>query len=190
MRALVIANGPSLTETDVSLARGLDCLTIAINDAYRLAPWADILYAADLPWWDAYRSKITFDGELWTCNDYAAAKHGLFHIPVRMDQKWSTDPNWIASGSNSGFQGINLAGILGAKEIILLGFDYGSEPGKPKHWFGDHPGEMNKNSNYRKWLERITRAAPEIEKAGINVINATRETAITCFPKQPLEALL
>jgi len=41
---------------------------LAINDAYRLAPWADWLYACDDRWWRFHHEAVAagFQGECWT----------------------------------------------------------------------------------------------------------------------------
>ena len=55
-----IASGPSLTQDQVDQVKGLN--TIAINDAYKLAPWANILYACDYQWWDWHKGVPDFKG--------------------------------------------------------------------------------------------------------------------------------
>ena len=45
-----LASGPSLTTEDVAYVRGR-ATVIAVNDAVRLAPWADVLYSNDSTWW-------------------------------------------------------------------------------------------------------------------------------------------
>jgi hypothetical protein len=190
MRAFVIANGPSLKKQDVDLCLG-GGKVVAVNDAYRLAPWADVLYAADHPWWERHAAETWgFIGDKWTCNEIAARKHDLKHIPVRSDVSWSTSKEYVASGGNSGFQAINLAFLMGAREIILLGFDYSTDETGKKHWFGSHPGPLNKDSNYRDWLRRIKKAAPEIKQSGCRVINCSRVSAIDCFERMDLEDIL
>ena len=44
----ILATGPSLTPAQAEYAKG-KARVIAVNDAWRLAPWADILYACDAP---------------------------------------------------------------------------------------------------------------------------------------------
>ena len=45
-----LGGGPSLTAADAAQCRGR-ARVIAINDAYRLVPWADLLYFCDYRWW-------------------------------------------------------------------------------------------------------------------------------------------
>lgn len=39
MNALIVASGPTLTESDLFLARGKYDLTIVINTSYQICPW-------------------------------------------------------------------------------------------------------------------------------------------------------
>lgn len=52
-----VASGESLTRADVNYCRG-KARVLAINDNYRIAPWADWLYACDGRWWDVYGNAV------------------------------------------------------------------------------------------------------------------------------------
>jgi len=80
---------------------------------------------------------------------------------------------------NSGFQAINLAYLLGAKTVLLLGFDMFGQ-----HYFGKHPKELVQNSPYHQFLKAFD-TITEVE-----IINCTRQTALTCFPQMSLESVL
>jgi hypothetical protein len=54
--AVLVASGPSLCPSDVDRVRGR-ARVIAVNDGYRLAPWADVLYACDRRWVDVCSAK-------------------------------------------------------------------------------------------------------------------------------------
>src|SRR5690349_3855481 len=67
-----MATGPSLTRdvvTRVAAAKVFGgARVIAINDAYLMAPWADVLYFADPRWWDWQRDPERYRkaaGEEW-----------------------------------------------------------------------------------------------------------------------------
>lgn len=95
----------------------------------------------------------------------------------------------IHTGNNSGYQAINLVYLFGAKIIFLLGYDMQRTDGK-SHWHGDHPGNLNRHSNYPKWIENFQKLASDLKEEGVKVVNATRKTALNCFPKQKLEEIL
>jgi len=182
-----IATGPSLTQEDVDYCR--DKATVfAVNDSYKIAPWADVLYAADGTWWDHHKGVADFKGQRWTVNSQTAQKYGFNYIAGKSQITWSENKDFIATGGNSGFQALNLAAIQGAKKVILLGYDYGYDPKtQERHFFGEHPAPLNRGSDYRIWIEHIYKAASLIK---IPVINCSRKTAIKCFPQMTIQEAL
>ena len=85
-----------------------------------------------------------------------------------------------SGGGNSGFQAVNLAYIMGAETIILLGFDmFGS------HYFGDHPAGLAQSSPYASFIQSFEAITQDVE-----IINCSRKTAMNCFPRKDLEDVL
>lgn len=184
----IVASGPSLTIQDVNAIKGQR--VIVINDNYLLAPWADVLYFCDGRWWDWHRDKPelrAFRGRKITQDKDAAARYGIEYIESRDGSGLSRDPAYIHKGSNSGIQAINLAYHFGARRIVLLGYDMQATAGRA-HWFGDHPNAIR--SPWHRWLALYQQVADDAGQMGLEIINATRETALTCFPKKPLSSLL
>lgn len=174
---VVIASGASLTKEDVEFCRGKARVAV-VNDNYKLAPFADLLYAADPEWWDYHIPLLgEFKGEKWTQCEFSAPKHNLNHVMGYWRHGPSLDRNHIHYGMNSGFQCVNLVFLMGAKRIILLGFDMQMTGGK-RHWFGNHPGALDRNSQYEKWARYMDNAALKYARAGCEILNASRETAL------------
>lgn len=86
----------------------------------------------------------------------------------------------ISGGGNSGFQAVNLAYILGAKTILLLGFDMFGD-----HYFGKHPSVLDVASPFKKFIESFETITKDIE-----IINCSRMTNLNCFPKKRIENVL
>lgn len=86
-------------------------------------------------------------------------------------------------GGNSGYQAVNLAYLLGAKTILLLGFDMFGE-----HYFGKHPDNLNNASPYQSFINSFGTINPK--KHGIEIINCSRQTALEHFPRTTISALL
>lgn len=153
-----------------------------------LAPWADVLYAADTDWWENNNGVPEFMGQKWTVSAEAAEKYKLNHINYDTGLVWGSVPGIIATGGNSGFQAINLAVQRGAKKIIMLGYDMGFS--SKKHWWD---GEIKRESRYSNydgpdgWIEKFKKAAKIIP---VPVVNVSRETALTCFPRANIEDVL
>lgn len=75
----------------------------------------------------------------------------------------------------------------GASRIILIGFDAQHTNGRA-HWFGNHPVGLGNAGMTDKWLENFEKLKQDFSH--IDIINASRETAITCFRRARLEDLL
>lgn len=75
----------------------------------------------------------------------------------------------------------------GAARIILLGFDAQHTNGRA-HWFGNHPIGLGNAGMTDKWLDKFAQLADDFSH--IDIINASRETALTCFKRARLEDLL
>lgn len=196
---VIVAGGPSLKSWDIEHARGR-AHVIVVNDGYRLAPWADALYAADGAWWDHHQGVRWFPGLRVTQDEGAASRWGLTFVESADRPGLSLEPTLIHQGSNSGYQAVNLAVHLmrpywprcgaGSRRILLLGFDMKAAPDGRSHWFGDHPGALNRGTPPGYWAHRFETMAPQLAATGIEIINCSRDSAITCFPRAAIDRVL
>jgi hypothetical protein len=190
---IVAATGPSLSEEVAELCRGHN--VIAVNDAHRRLPFADVLYACDAPWWKFHKGCPEFKGEKWSSHNVdqnvrddkseCARLYGIRIVKGRNADGFSLDPDVIHYGSNSGFQAINLAIHFGCKKIVLVGFDMSGK----SHFFGDHPAQLNRSTRYERYITYYEKAAQLMPKH-INIVNANEGSALECFPKMPLHECL
>lgn len=98
----------------------------------------------------------------------------------------SLDPEVLVTGSNSGYQALNLAVLAGAEIIVLLGYDaHDPEPQRPTHWFGDHP-RREPASVYPMIRRSFKEGAPLLKAAGVRVINSAPGSAIDAFERMEL----
>jgi hypothetical protein len=175
---VLIGGGPSLTPGDVRAVRGR-ARVIAINDAYTLAPWADVLYGCDGKWWDWHAGAPSFEGYRYAL-DPAAARWP--HVRVLQNTGplgLELDPTGLRTGKNSGYQAINLAVHLGAARILLLGYDMSCD-GTRSHWFGEHPDRQP--SPYPQMREAFDSLVEPLAAIGVTVVNCSRRTELTAFP--------
>lgn len=187
--AVVAGSGPSLELEDLELCR--DRHLIVVNDAYRLAPWAHVLYACDEVWWDAHRGAPDFMGERWSSHDkamnekLACAERWKLNLVAGLSKTgFSMDPARIHYGGNSGFQAMNLALLWGATRVLLLGFDMQGV----NHFFGKHPRPM-RSAGAERFIPAFKEAARTLP-AGIEIINCTPSSALECFPRKRLSDAL
>ena len=156
---------------------------------------ADHLYAADFHWWNYHIGDIArdFEGKCWSCDPPGKTnwgKHdpqawGVNVMQCKIAEKGlSTDPDFIHSGGNSGYQAIGLALHLQATRIILLGFDMHCHSGL-SHWFGDHPENFISNTKFERFIAAYRSIKPE--RYGIEILNCSRQTALDAFPRHNLE---
>lgn len=195
-----IASGPSLTPEDVDAVRD-KVRTLVINDSYRLAPWADAVYAADLKWWHVHYPvlKDDFADRMFSVetgdkgNERLAAQ--LYGVRVWKQEPvkelkhkgLSKTPGVLRLGGLSGYQAINLAYQFGATVVLLLGYDMQVTNGQ-RHWFGDHKRPLTNSNTYGQRLANFATIKPE--EYGIEIVNCSRATAMECFPRMPIgEAL-
>jgi hypothetical protein len=184
-----LGGGPSLTPEDVNRCQG-QATVIAINDAYRLAPWADVLYAADARWWKVHQGVPSFAGLKYSLQPDAARWPGVQILQNTGSEGLELAPTGLRTGRNGGYQAINLAVSLGATRILLLGYDMQRLPGQPSHWFGEHPPTLRAYSPYEDFCVMFTMLVAPLQQVGVTVINCSRQTALTCFPRMPLEDAL
>jgi hypothetical protein len=123
----VMACGPSLTKAVAEAMR--ENRAIVVNDACKLAPWADMLVALDAGrHWT--REMREFAGlRLTGIEDEALDAYYIGHRFERINLTASHQ----VEIRNSGLAAIRLAGEMGAARIVLAGF----EPEQPVHFYDD-----------------------------------------------------
>jgi len=190
---VVAAPGPSLTPEIAQACRHLP--VIAVNDAARLLPEADVLYACDPSWWMYHAGCPEFAGEKWSSHGNAAHdnklatadRFGINLIQGADRPGFSFDPARIHYGDNSGFQAINLAihRLGGTGRVVLIGFDMRIVAGR-RHFFGEHPSALRSTGpGYAMWCRKFDQAARMLP-SGLEIINCTPGSALRCFPMMDL----
>ena len=196
----ILASGPSMTRAQCDLVRGTDWTAVAINETWRLAPWAAVLYGCDWAWWAAKAPTVEeFDG-MRVVGTVANVKNMkvlppemkwqeslLNYIPVIAGQ---SQPLWegraLGAGSNSAFQVANWVARCGATRIFLLGVDCHSPN---NHWHGGHTHPMAQNQKptlMATWLAAWKNAAPQFIERDIEVINCSPGSALKVYPRADL----
>lgn len=185
---IIAATGPSMTRDVADRIR--DHRVIAISDAYKLLPDADVLYSADAAWWRVHKGCPDFKGEKWTTHNglgrsgsEVAENFGLKVANGKPGNTYSSARDLIHFGRSSGFQALNLALHWGASKIILVGYNMQAVKGK-RHFFGDHPRPLY-NGNHQHFCRSFNEAVRSLPKH-VEVINATPNSALKCFKKMEL----
>jgi hypothetical protein len=199
--AAILASGPSLTREQCEAVRGR-CRVIAVNnqgidtdcDGVRVpafAPWADILYAADAKWWRGYEDRaLKFAGRKVTVR-HTLPWPEIYSLTQSYDYpSYDPRPGHVVSGGNSGYQALHLAVQLGARRVLLLGFDMKDGRNGRRHWFGSHPGKLNSRASFASWRSAMEKFSKVLEQMQIEVLNCTPDTALRCFRRCSIEEAL
>jgi hypothetical protein len=171
------------------------CKVIAVNDqaidkvldgktVAALAPWADVLFAADAPWWRLHeRQAAAFKG-LKVSRGLRTPIKGVHYLLSGGQNGVAQKPTHLC-GINSGQMAMNLAYHFGAKRILLCGFDC-----KGGRWWGNHPRPLSNQHHYSLWLKAATTAAAAYKKHGVLVLNCTPGSALKIYPFADLKGVL
>ncbi len=181
----ILATGPSLCAADVQACREKPVRILAIKDAIRLAPDADALYACDGHWWKTYGPTLTYAGPKYSLDEGARPWASVLKHAGEMGL--SADRCGLKTGRNSGYQAINLAVHLGATRIVLLGYDMQATHGRT-HCHPPYPWKPN--SDFTAFLPMFRFLVAPLAALGIGIVNASRVSALTEFPRLSLAEAL
>lgn len=169
-----IASGPSLTREDCELVRLSGLPVVAVNSAWEFAHFCDVVYAGDVEWWKHNINKLTIPAERWGCLHSAESQYGIYrHGHYRQV-------------TNSGARALEFIIDQKPARILMLGFD--ASIAKGTHCHGDHPKTGNpKKPTCDRWVRiHFPSVAAAALQLGVEVVNCSRDTALTCFPRMPL----
>lgn len=178
-RAYIIGGGPSVSRLRLNLLRSEN--VIVTNNAYQLLPWAAFCFWMDMEWFKRHAENLrsTFQGQIVSIHAKAKDFSDILSLERGNRSGLSLNPRKIHHGSNSGHGAINLAVLLNASPIYLLGFDMQTRRGH-HNYHSDHVREMADNV-YKKYLEMMGTIPAETPE-GIEIYNATPDSALTAFP--------
>jgi hypothetical protein len=188
----VVASGPSIKQTDLSLMKDR-IHVIAIKTAVDLCPWAEVCYGCDAAWWIDRKGLPKFGG-LRIYYGQQASQYPNMHrvqIDLQKDEMLMAEPLILGNGGNSGFQALNLGLQFGGTDAILVGFDCHERGGV--HWYGRNKWTNANNpmgTNYTRWIKGFELAKKSIARIGATVVNASPQSEIKAFPKQPLAEVM
>jgi hypothetical protein len=175
----VLATGPSLTKQDVVAVRDAGFITVAVNHAWTIAPWCDVIYAGDGRYWRAHHEeieKVAPQAKRFGKSANAHKKYGAKFVKTAMKGDY-----------NSGQMGLEYALRQSPDLIVMLGFDVSLDDGY--HFHGPHEKTPNPaKGRMKRWVEQFARI-PE-QYAVDHVINCSRKTALAMFKREALEDVL
>ena len=185
MTVVIMASGHGMSKAVADAVEPAFAPCIVINNTYKLAPWADMLYAADHEWWLANPEAMSFEGLKVTIR-------GTPHRSIRWldytgNEGFEPDPAFVRTGCNSGYQAVHIAAHAGASRILLCGFNL--EGG---HWHPAHPAPLKQTplDEYARWIRKFETLVEPLRARNVQVLNCTPHSALKCFPYVELEEAL
>ena len=188
--AVLLGGGPSIGSVNMGAIHRSGARVIATNDSFRLAPWADVLYFCDREWVEIRGREVraTFTGKYLVTleNEFAGVKR----LRNTGERGLETDPAGLRTGNNSGYQAINLAYHFGASRILLCGFEMCVRGDQLHHFEGIRRQDAADFDNILR-DQMLPCFDTLIEPlAGVEVINCTPGSRLTCWPCAPLSEAL
>lgn len=210
---VIVGTGPSLTEqqceriSQASIAK--KCIVFAINLSFAHVV-SQVLTATNKEFWYHYWTVIldyqqTFPLHCWTPYRPSADYFNINYIEERNALGLSIDKTYVHHHHGSGPIAVNLAYHYGCKKILLVGWDMRYPKGYnghtktigqgKRHFFGEYPPVMQhwtKNIGPNGEIVGLIKEMETIKPAdyGIEIINCTPGSALTCFPMADLKDVL
>jgi len=184
----LIGGGPSLKGFEWNRLKGKK--TIAINKALKFYPNADAVYWTDGRVYSWLEKEINnFKGLKYTIRAKSyATKVNLLRRGKKFGLEKAT--NSIAHGNNSGYAAINLAIHLGAKRIILLGYDMG-QTNQGSHFHDGYPVNATSAKIYKEqFIPGFDLLKKELAGKDIQIFNACPTSNLKTFPIITIEEAL
>lgn len=182
------------------------CRVFGVNNAYQAARWLDVFEACNPAWWSTYGEDVLrIPAHKWTWDKAIADSYGINYIPGKWEDGLSRDPSYIHYGASSGYQILNIAYLYGCTRILLLGYDmkfpdaydgHKRHAGGKRHYFGEYPEHLQHwprmnigpKGELLGLIRRYNKIVPQ--DYGIEIINCTPGSALTCFPMEPIQQCL
>jgi len=175
---------------------------IAVNDSYKIAPWAQYLFFSDKSWYDVHRYALfNLNGtrkvvcskqvvQFYTQDDLCFLSKSRKRDGIQTKRQ-----DEISWNLNSGAAAINLAVLLGVTRIVLLGFDMKGGEGQSHH-HGWHPQKQPQKGRdvhlppWEKYRQRMRIIKRDADQLGVEIINCSPGSSIKEFPIWSLEEAL
>lgn len=198
-RVAIVGSGPSLKGFDLSLLRDFD--VIAVNSAILHLPFAPrfwfsmdpalpnraimarakdcpdtVFYFAAFPDHGLKMDAAHRDRRDATIDErviYLRRIEGIHRVGAR--PALSTDPTGVHCG-NSAYGALGLGFHMKPERIALFGVDARTDQG-----YAWGPGQPTQDLRFLQWL--FASAQPQLDAAGIKVLNGSPESRVTCFPR-------
>ncbi len=174
---------------------------IGINVAYLLGNWLDMVFFGDIGFFLRHEKGLAaFPGLKVSCHPQME-KYSWVKCVARDKQHprgISENPSAASWNGNSGAAAISVAANMGAKRIMLLGFDMKLSDQRRQHWHNaygrgvvpDKPTRKPTKLPFDRHLKGFADIAKDAKRRKIEILNVCKDSRIQEFPKYTLKELL
>jgi hypothetical protein len=186
-KTVVLASGKSLSDFDMWSLNRPDIFVIAVNDSVKFAPFADAWFTID-PWGlggkqlpgDKFNGKLyagvpeDFGDPLAKCRDHRVNPPDNITYLKRVHMKGLSEKSDSIRTGNSGFGAFNMAYLMGAKNILLLGVD------ATRGYFYNNL-KITRSLNHLPQM--FEDSLPQLKSRGVKVINGSPQSKVYSFTR-------
>jgi hypothetical protein len=189
-RCFILCNGESVRAQRHLIPR-LTGRIIAIKEAVRLRPDADVLFVAAEKRVDIVPDLLRiFRGQYVIARNKVPASYPdtVKRVSRTKDHTRLCDLSDHVCGYDCGTSAINVAYHFGATEIVLIGMDMRGD-----RWCNGefaHPMPHIPADHHARHSSVLPDIAADARRRGLRIVNCSPISAVTCFERQPLEAFL
>lgn len=172
---------------------------IGVNVSFLLGDWVDICFFGDNSFFLKYEEALLKSKCLKvSCCEKSKTLGWIKFLPIDYTKRGrlTSDPTKISWNFNSGSASINLAALLGAKRIILVGFDMNMPTNQP-HWHNEYKKgdlteqeKISRAQHFNQFLAPFPKIKKDLDTLGIEIYNTSLNSAIECIPKIPITEFL
>ena len=185
----LLAGGPSLRGFDCERLRGRHVM--AINSSCLICPWAEFLVFTDNNWWQDHRKIVlSWPGRVFTYSRLAKseAPDKLLRPEIGYAADFLIDRATVLFGRSTGHSAISLSAAMGARRIVLLGYDMRIVDGRSHHH--DEYRTQDAKLFSADFLPAFKGWNKMAQRAHIEIVNATPGSALTEFPIVSIDDVL
>ncbi len=180
-RCFILGGGPSAKGFDFS--RLDNEFTIAVNYSYKHYPKSKSVLFCDYGFAEREKQNLlAYSGLIFgsfKCQDILPQKNNIFIFPISNRELGRGFNEGLYNHRLSGAAALNLAIIMNAEEIYLLGFDMGYNENKEHHWYGTEFERQNTYSetHFIGKVDLFNKFAAHKNK----IFNCSKESRIKVF---------
>lgn len=181
----IVAGGPSLTGFDFRQMD--DRRHLVINRAHEFLPRAEAIWWTDAKYWRRASASLIAHGAALKATGNLEYKFRELHPCVTQylftgPEGFDEFPEHLRHGWNSTHAATHLLVHLGARRIVLFGADF-RHGATAQHFHSGYGEGTVLQEAVDRWKGAFSKLAPILAAKGIEVINASPDSALTVFRK-------